>query len=78
MFWILLIFTIYDLWQRTKLVGKLGKILAKEVSNSKGLMLLSEGTVLKKEHIDKLHGVAGVLLEKEKIDGEEFDQIFNS
>ena len=33
---------------------KNGKILAKEVSNSKGLMLLSEGTVLKKEHIDKL------------------------
>ena len=31
-----------------------------------------------KEHIDKLHRVAGVLLEKEKIDGEEFDQIFNS
>ena len=30
-----------------------------------------------KEHIDKLHSVAGVLLEKEKIDGEEFDQIFN-
>ena len=31
-----------------------------------------------REHIDKLHRVAGVLLEKEKIDGEEFDQIFNS
>lgn len=31
-----------------------GKILAKEVSNDNGLMLLSEGTVLKKEHIDKL------------------------
>ena len=31
-----------------------------------------------REHIDKLHSVAGVLLEKEKIDGEEFDQIFNS
>ena len=31
-----------------------------------------------KEHIDKLHAVAGVLLEKEKIDGEEFDEIFNS
>ena len=30
-----------------------------------------------REHIDKLHSVAGVLLEKEKIDGEEFDQIFN-
>ena len=30
------------------------------------------------EHIDKLHRVAGVLLEKEKIDGEEFDEIFNS
>ena len=31
-----------------------------------------------KEHIDKLHSVAGVLLEKEKIDGDEFDAIFNS
>ena len=31
-----------------------------------------------KEHVDKLHRVAGVLLEKEKIDGEEFDEIFNS
>ena len=29
-----------------------------------------------KEHIDKLHVVAGVLLEKEKIDGEEFAKIF--
>ena len=28
-------------------------------------------------HIDKLHSVAGVLLEKEKIDGEEFDRIFS-
>ena len=28
------------------------------------------------EHIDKLHAVAKVLLEKEKIDGEEFDAIF--
>ena len=28
------------------------------------------------EHIDKLHAVAKVLLEKEKIDGEEFDNIF--
>ena len=27
-------------------------------------------------NIDKLHAVAGVLLEKEKIDGEEFDEIF--
>ena len=33
-------------------------------------------TILK-ENIDKLHKVAGVLLEKEKIDGEEFDSIFN-
>ena len=33
-------------------------------------------TILK-ENIDKLHKVAGVLLEKEKIDGEEFDNIFN-
>ena len=28
-------------------------------------------------NIDKLHAVAGVLLEKEKIDGDEFDAIFN-
>lgn len=28
------------------------------------------------EHVDKLHAVAKVLLEKEKIDGEEFDKIF--
>ncbi len=32
---------------------------------------------LLRTHIDKLHAVAGVLLEKEKIDGEEFDEIFN-
>ena len=29
-------------------------------------------------NIDKLHIVAGILLEKEKIDGEEFDSIFNA
>lgn len=29
-------------------------------------------------NIDKLHMVAGVLLEKEKIDGDQFDSIFNS
>ena len=28
------------------------------------------------EHADKLHAVAGVLMEKEKIEGEEFDKIF--
>mgnify|MGYP002797914835 FL=1 len=33
-------------------------------------------TILR-EHIDKLHSVAGVLLEKEKIDGDEFDRIFS-
>ena len=30
------------------------------------------------EHIDKLHKVAGVLLEKEKIDGDEFAKIFEN
>ena len=30
------------------------------------------------EHIDKLHRVAAVLLEKEKIEGEEFEAIMNS
>ena len=29
------------------------------------------------EHVDKLHAVATVLLEKEKIEGEEFDRIFS-
>ena len=28
------------------------------------------------ENIDKLHIVAGILLEKEKIDGDEFDKVF--
>ena len=28
------------------------------------------------DNIDKLHTVAGILLEKEKIEGEEFDAIF--
>ena len=31
-----------------------------------------------REHIDKLHVVAGILLEKEKIDGEEFAKIFEN
>jgi len=31
-----------------------------------------------RENVDKLHNVAGVLLEKEKIDGEEFASIFNN
>ena len=31
-----------------------------------------------REHIDKLHVVAGILLEKEKIDGEEFARIFEN
>ncbi len=31
-----------------------------------------------KMNIDKLHAVAGVLLEKEKIDGDEFEAIFNN
>ena len=30
------------------------------------------------EHVDKLHAVANVLLEKEKIEAEEFEQIMNS
>ena len=33
-------------------------------------------TKILSEHIDKLHAVAKVLLEKEKIDGDEFDKIF--
>ena len=31
-----------------------------------------------KENIDKLHKVAGVLIEKEKIDSKEFDEIFGN
>ena len=29
-------------------------------------------------NIDKLHIIAGILLEREKISGEEFDQVFNA
>ena len=29
------------------------------------------------DHVDKLHVVAGILLEKEKIEGDEFDRIFS-
>ena len=42
--------------------------------------LVDEGyekaTKILSEHVDKLHAVAKVLLEKEKIDGDEFDRIF--
>ncbi|MBP3255333.1 MAG: ATP-dependent zinc metalloprotease FtsH [Clostridia bacterium] len=37
----------------------------------------AKATEILNTHIDKLHAVAGVLLEKEKIGGEEFDRIFN-
>ena len=30
------------------------------------------------EHVDKLHAVAGILLEKEKIEGDEFERIFQN
>ena len=33
-------------------------------------------TEILKANVDKLHKVAGVLLEKEKIDGDEFEEIF--
>ena len=36
-----------------------------------------KATEILNTNIDKLHAVAGVLLEKEKIGGEEFDKIFN-
>ncbi len=35
-----------------------------------------KATKILSEHVDKLHAVAKVLLEKEKIDGDEFDRIF--
>ena len=37
----------------------------------------NKATQILTEHIDKLHAVASVLLEKEKIEGEEFDKIFS-
>ena len=51
-------------------------IIDEEVKNIIDFAYKKAETILK-EHIDKLHRVAGVLLEKEKIDGEEFDTIFN-
>ena len=52
-------------------------IIDEEVKNIIDSAYQKAETILR-EHIDKLHSVAGVLLEKEKIDGEEFDAIFNS
>ncbi len=52
-------------------------IIDEEVKSIVDFAYQTAETILK-EHIDKLHSVAGVLLEKEKIDGEEFDKIFNS
>ena len=52
-------------------------IIDEEVKSIVDFAYQKAETILK-EHIDKLHSVAGVLLEKEKIDGEEFDKIFNS
>ena len=52
-------------------------IIDEEVKSIVDFAYQKAETILK-EHIDKLHSVAGVLLEKEKIDGEEFDRIFNS
>ena len=40
------------------------------------LTYVSEAVKILTEHVDKLHAVAGVLMEKEKIEGEEFDRIF--
>ena len=37
-----------------------------------------KATDLLNEHMEKLHKVAGVLMEKEKIDGDEFEEIMNS
>ena len=37
-----------------------------------------ETLALLEEHIDKLHEIAAVLLEKEKLDGDEFEAIFNT
>jgi cell division protease FtsH len=52
-------------------------IIDEEVKNIIDAAYKKAESILR-EHIDKLHSVAGVLLEKEKIDGDEFDAIFNS
>ena len=52
-----------------KIDEEVKKIVDKGYSTAKSLL---------EEHIEKLHQVAGVLLEKEKIDGEEFLSIMNS
>ena len=51
-------------------------IIEEEVTNIIDFAYKKAETILR-ENIDKLHKVASVLLEKEKIDGEEFDTIFN-
>ena len=39
-------------------------------------LMNNEAKQILTEHIDKLHAVAGILLEKEKIESDEFEQIF--
>lgn len=51
-------------------------IIDEEVKNIIDFAYKKAETILR-ENIDKLHKVASLLLEKEKIDGEEFDTIFN-
>ena len=60
-------------------------LIVKTMLNKQALAANSQESILKaykkaqeilSEHIDKLNTVAGILLEKEKIDGEEFAQIF--
>ena len=66
-----------DFAQSKEYSEETASIIDEEVKNIIDFAYKKAEAILR-EHIDKLHSVARVLLEKEKIDGEEFDSIFNS
>ena len=66
-----------DIAQAKEYSEETAGIIDEEVKNIIDSAYKKAESILR-EHIDKLHSVAGVLLEKEKIDGEEFDRIFNN
>ena len=64
-----------DFAQAKEYSEETANIIDEEVKRIIDKAYLSAAELLK-THIDKLHTVAGILLEKEKIDGDEFDAIF--
>lgn len=66
-----------DLAQSKEYSEETASIIDEEVKSIIDIAYKTAEEILRR-NIDKLHAVAGVLLEKEKIDGDEFEAIFNN